>query len=140
MLVTLALLVALSEVGLHIYAVLLQRKYNVSWIMLLVALILGFVGMFVINPARAKDGGKFLVDSTIRVVQVIRQGRRKDDALNVTVADALGHTAEIEIPNTADNDEQPLVIPIVVDPATKEPLLRRQSDPPIPGGSSEKGN
>ncbi len=100
-----ALLITLSEVGLHVWASMNGRKYNVSWVMLFVALIMGFVGMFILNPGQAKEGGRFIVDNTIRVIQVVRQGRRKSDAVAVVLEDHAGNTGEIIVPalTTADD-------------------------------------
>lgn len=105
-LVVLALLITLSEVGLHILATLNGRRYTVSWIMLFIALVMGFVGMFILSPMRAKDGGKFLVDNTIRVLQVFRIGRRKDDSLAVVLEDSMGNTAELAVPSLSTADDK----------------------------------
>jgi hypothetical protein len=139
--VVFATLIILSEIGLHVWAALHNRQYNVSWLILLLGITIGFVGMFILNPGRAKDGGKFLVDSAVRVVQVVRLGRRAGDPMNVVVQDKDGNTAEFPVPRIADNDtDTQIKIPLVIDPDTAEPLNRRQSDPPAPprmGGEAD---
>ncbi len=105
MLVIFALLITLSEVGLHVWASMNGRKYSLSWAMLFVALIMGFVGMFILNPGRAKEGGRFIVDNTIRVLQVVRQGRRKSDAIAVVLEDHEGNTGEIVVPSLTTGDD-----------------------------------
>jgi hypothetical protein len=39
----------------------------------------GFVGAFVLNPRQAKEGAGIVVDSTVRIVGVVRGGRRSTD-------------------------------------------------------------
>jgi hypothetical protein len=39
----------------------------------------GFVGGFVLNPGKAKEGAAIVVDSTVRVIGVVRNGRRSTD-------------------------------------------------------------
>jgi protein-S-isoprenylcysteine O-methyltransferase Ste14 len=39
----------------------------------------GFVGFFAISPTRAKEGAGIVVDSTVRVIGVVRGGRRSTD-------------------------------------------------------------
>jgi protein-S-isoprenylcysteine O-methyltransferase Ste14 len=38
-----------------------------------------FTGFFVLNPTRAKEGASIVVDSTVRVIGVVRGGRRSTD-------------------------------------------------------------
>lgn len=40
----------------------------------------GFTGFFILNPTRAKEGAGIVVDSTVRVIGVVRGGRRSTDA------------------------------------------------------------
>jgi hypothetical protein len=46
----------------------------------------GFVGFFLISPARAKEGAGVVVDSTVRIVGVVRGGRRSTDTPVVVTA------------------------------------------------------
>jgi hypothetical protein len=39
----------------------------------------GFTGFFILNPTRAKEGAGIVVDSTVRVIGVVRSGRRSTD-------------------------------------------------------------
>jgi uncharacterized membrane protein HdeD (DUF308 family) len=39
----------------------------------------GFTGFFMIAPSRAKEGAAIVVDSTVRVIGVVRGGRRSTD-------------------------------------------------------------
>jgi hypothetical protein len=60
------------------------QHYDVSpWVMLGGAVIC-FVGGFVIDSKKAESAGGFLVDSSVKVIGVIRSGRRSSD--NVIVA------------------------------------------------------
>lgn len=125
----LATVIALSEVALRIYAAIYVRQYSPSYVMLSIAVVIGFTGLYTLDPSRAKDGGRFLVDNAIRVIQVLRIGRRKDDPLAVVVADQNGNTAEIAVPTIAANDEQPL-------PKPEDVPVRRVTDKPIDGGNT----
>jgi len=97
-LVSIALLIALAEIAIHLYGKLTGHHYDIGHIDMFVALVIGFVGMYVLSPKGAKDGGQFLVNNTIRVIQVIRSGRRKSDPVTAVVEDALGNTASIGVP------------------------------------------
>lgn len=109
MLVLLALLVVLSEIGLHVFFAANEKRYDISWVMLIIALIMGFTGMYVLNPARAKDGGRFIVDSSLRIISVVRNGRRKEDPLKVEIQNEEGQSAELAVPVIPpDNPEIPI--------------------------------
>lgn len=97
-LVCIGLLIALSEVAIHFYGKVMGHKYDAGHMDLFVALVIGFVGMYILSPKGAKDGGQFLVNNTIRVIQVIRSGRRKTDIVNAVVEDEQGNTATIAVP------------------------------------------
>jgi hypothetical protein len=118
-LVGLALIITISEIAMHLYGLLTGVKFEVSHTDLFAALIIGFVGMYVLSPRRAKDGGQFLVNSTVRVIQVIRNGRRKTDAVAAVVEDEAGNQATIHVP-TMETE-----IPVEMDADTPK---RRSSD------------
>lgn len=48
--------------------------------------VIGFVGFFIVNPKEAKDGAQVVVDSTVRVIGVVRGGRRATDPKVVVAA------------------------------------------------------
>jgi len=98
-LVSVALLIALSEIGIHLYGKITGHRYETGHMDLFVALVIGFVGMYVLSPRGAKDGGQFLVNNTIRVIQVIRTGRRKSDSFAAVVEDESGNKATIQVPH-----------------------------------------
>ena len=124
-LVSIALLIALSEIAIHLYGKLTGHKYDIGHVDLLVALVIGFVGMYILSPKGAKDGGQFLVNNTIRVIQVIRSGRRKTDPVSAIVEDELGNTATIEVP-TPQHRETELPLPQGTD------LPRRRAEDQVP--------
>jgi hypothetical protein len=39
----------------------------------------GFVGFFILNPKRAVEGAQVVVDSSVRIIGVVRGGRRSTD-------------------------------------------------------------
>lgn len=135
-LVGIALLISLSEIAIHIYGKFTGHRYDVGHIDLLVALVIGFVGMYILSPKGAKDGGQFLVNNTIRVIQVIRSGRRKTDSVTAIVEDDAGNTASFQVP--------PLETEVKIEPSTDVPK-RRSTDqlaqqPKDTGGEHGKGN
>lgn len=103
-LVCIGVLIALSEVAVHIYGKVTGKMFDTGHVDLLIALVFGFVGMYVLSPKGAKDGGQFLVNSTVRVIQVIRSGRRRSDPVAAVLEDELGHTATIEVPHLTDKE------------------------------------
>lgn len=121
------------EIGLHIWHELHERVYQVSDTVLLVALVLGFVGMFILSPRRAKEGGRFLVDSTVRIVAVIRSGRRKDDSMMAVVENNQGEQQTLTIPTISSELELPIDV-------MGDMPLRRKTDAIDPGGPNGKGN
>lgn len=120
-LVSLGLLIAVAEVAIHIYGKVTGHRYDIGHIDLFVALVIGFVGMYILSPKGAKDGGQFLVNNTIRVIQVIRSGRRKTDVVNAVVEDELGNTATIQVPPLIKETEVSI-------PGTVEIPKRRMED------------
>jgi hypothetical protein len=107
-LIVFALSMLSLEIVLHTYATLNQRSYDLNHMVILMALILGFVGMYVLSPSKAKDGGRFIVDSTVKIVQVIRFGRRKNDAVMTTIEDREGHRASLVTPTITTETELPV--------------------------------
>jgi hypothetical protein len=107
-LVGIGLLIALVEVAVHIYGKFTGHRYDIGHVDLLIALVIGFVGMYILSPKGAKDGGQFLVNNTIRVIQVIRSGRRKTDVVNAVVEDIEGNTATIQVPPLTSETEVPI--------------------------------
>ena len=121
-LVCIGILIALAEVAVHIYGKVSGKLYDTGHVDLLIALVFGFVGMYVISPKGAKDGGQFLINSTIRVIQVIRFGRRKDDPTTAVLEDDLGNTAAIQVPHLETE------VPIEQSRDAKQLPHRRASD------------
>lgn len=97
-LVIVAMMFVTIEVTLHVTNTMQGREYDLNHGILLIALIIGFTGLYMLNPRRTKDGGQFLVDSTIRIVQVIRQGRRKGDSVVAVLEDTTGQHATVTLP------------------------------------------
>jgi hypothetical protein len=96
------------EVSLHVDAAIHGSKYSINYTMLLIALIVGFVGMYILSPPRAKEGGQFIVDSTVKIIQVFRAGRRKNDPVAAVIEDKQGHSGTIVIPVPPHESEIPL--------------------------------
>lgn len=129
-LVSIAVLIALAEVVIHIYGKYNGKHYDVGHIDLLVALVIGFVGMYVLSPKGAKDGGQFLVDNALRVITVIRSGRRKTDMMKVVVENQEGQQTSIDVP--------PLETEVAISQENDATPRRRSSDEFPIGGSDAK--
>lgn len=81
----------LAVLGLSVLLVELVRYWTLNhpihaW-PVCIGCVIGFVGFFIVNPKEAKDGAQVVVDSTVRVIGVVRGGRRATDP-KVVVADA----------------------------------------------------
>ena len=53
---------------------------------IVIGCIIGFVGFYLLDPKGAEDGGGFLVTSAVRIIGVVRGGRRSTDAPVVIAA------------------------------------------------------
>lgn len=92
----------LAEGGLHFLSFFLERQYELNHGVLLISMIIGFVGFYIIDPVRAKDGTGILRETAVAVIGVVRSGRRATDADVVVVA-------PVDIPPvapTTDTDER----------------------------------
>jgi general stress protein CsbA len=116
------------EVMLHVMAATHDRSYSINYWMMLIALVSGFTGLYILSPPRAKDGGQFLVNNAIKIIQVVRQGRRKDDPVHAVLEDQNGMTTTLEVPVPPHDTE------IQIEPTSEMQIIkkRRASD-------SEKG-
>jgi hypothetical protein len=92
--------ILLAEVGLHLYMSVTDHGYEPSHWIIFIAFVLGFAGWYTLSPKSAKDGGQFIVDNGIKVLQTIRLGRRKSDAMKIVNPT----TEEIAIPLTVEPD------------------------------------
>lgn len=61
------------------------HTYEIPRTVFYVAAVIGFVGFYGLDPKRAKDGGSFIVDSAVRIIGVVRNGRRSSDVAVVAV-------------------------------------------------------
>ena len=79
LLATIGVLVLLFEISLHFYGYFKGTEYELNHPVLYVAMIIGFVGFYMINPARAEGGTNILSRTVIGVISVIRTGKRAED-------------------------------------------------------------
>lgn len=80
-LAVIGMLVLAAGAGVEAYAAITNRTVELPHSVYLVGMLFGFVGFFALEPQRAKEGGTFIVDSVVRVVSVVRPGRRSSDRL-----------------------------------------------------------
>lgn len=71
--------VLLFEIGLHFYGYFKGTDYELNHPVLYVAMIIGFVGFYMINPNAAEGGTNILSRTVIGVISVIRTGKRAED-------------------------------------------------------------
>jgi len=108
-------------------------EYIIDLRMLLIALITGFVGMYILNPYRAREGGQFLVDSAVKILIVVRAGRRKDDPIKTTVEDRNGKQVTLIVPIPPNQSSNGSASPRVSGPLnariTDKPALNSPVEP-----------
>lgn len=122
------------EVMLHVIAATHDRSYSINYWMLLIALISGFTGLYILSPPRAKDGGQFLVNSAVRIIQVMKAGRRKGDPLSAIVEDTqTGQTSTVLLPPPVESE-------IPIKPVTDVNNPCRRSTDPKNRPEGEQGN
>jgi hypothetical protein len=110
------------EVMLHVMAASHDRSYSINYVMLLIGLITGFTGMYILSPPRAKDGGQFIVNNAIKIIQVMKAGRRKGDPIAAIVEDVNGNTATMVIPAPTETE-------VPIKSANESGPNRRMTDP-----------
>lgn len=83
-----------------------------EWWVFGIAAVLGFLGFYQINPAGAKDAFSFITDQSVKIIGVIRTGRRSTDVAVVAAKNGGPPTVV-----TADNAPPiPTDVPIANDP------------------------
>lgn len=80
-LASIGLLVILGELALHFIAYLTDVKYELNEAVILIGALLGFVGFWIIDPKKTKDGATVIGDF------VPRFGRRKTDPVAIPLAE-----------------------------------------------------
>lgn len=106
-----------------------------EWWVLSVAALFGFLGFYMINPAGAKDAFGFATDQAVKVIGVVRSGRRATDPV-VAVTEVV---APVDPPSTSpaegkSSDGGPIVA------ALREHIEARDATPtrpPPPHASGE---
>lgn len=136
-LVVFAAIVVMIEIILHVIAVAHGQKYSINYVMLAIAFVTGFTGFYILNPPRAKDGGEFIVDNAIKIIQVMKAGRRKDDPTAVVVQDKNGQTATMVIHPPTETEVS--IAPQIDAQARRntDALLPPTADSPEQGGAHE---
>lgn len=97
LLASIGVAVLLFEVSLHFYGYFQGTDYQLNHPVLYVAMVIGFVGFYMINPKGAEGGTDILSRTIIGVISVIRTGKRADE-LRVEVT----QTAETPVVLTPD--------------------------------------
>lgn len=75
--------ILLATVTIQLVGAVRGENYEISHSIFYVAMVLGFVGFYGLDPKRAKDGGQFIADNALRFVSILRTGRRSTDAVAV---------------------------------------------------------
>lgn len=130
--------VLLFQIGLYFYGALTHIDYQVYRPVSYIAMMLGFVGFYMIQPKGALEGAGFIRDTVVAFIEVVRTGKRAGDAIAVQVTPVTAGVPDpsakttITIPNPA----------AVADPAAAaileaEAAARRQKHelaPPVAPG------
>lgn len=122
LLVTFAAVILTIEIMLHVIAASHSREYSINYWMLLISFVTGFTGFYILSPPRAKDGGQFIVNNAIKIIQVMKAGRRKGDPIAAIVEDEHGNTATMVIPAPTETE-------VPIRHAEESGPSRRQTDP-----------
>lgn len=93
-----AVVILLVCVGLQIWGAVKHVTIEIPHSVFYVAMLLGFVGFYGLDPKRAKDGGSFIVESTTRLVSAVRFGRRSSD----NIAAVVSSTTTTKMPSADD--------------------------------------
>lgn len=90
LLATIGLLGLLAEGGLHFFSFFVERDYELNHGVLVISMVIGFVGFYIIDPMKAEGGTGILTKTAVAVIGVVRSGRRATDPEVVV-------TAEVEV-------------------------------------------
>lgn len=85
LLAAIGVVVLLAEVGMHFYGYFHGIDYELNHPVLYVAMIIGFVGFYMINPKGAEGGSNILTRDITEIISVIRTGRRSTDSFAVVI-------------------------------------------------------
>lgn len=113
LLAAIGVLVMLFEVSLHYYGYLHHTDYELNHPVLYVAVLMGFVGFYMINPKSAEGGADIITKSVVAIISVVRSGKRAGDSVAVQVTPVTdgkpdtASTAEIAIPNPPSAADDP---------------------------------
>jgi hypothetical protein len=112
LLAAIGVLVLLFEVGLHFYGYFHHTEYELNHPVLYVAMVIGFVGFYMINPKGAEGGTDILTRTVVAVISVIRSGKATT-AIQVTPVEQGK-----PVPEKTTTMEIPVPVPPAVPPVT----------------------
>jgi hypothetical protein len=114
-LAALGVLGVLFEIGLHVYGYFSGTPYELNHAVLIMLVMVGFVGFYLVNPKGAEGGADILTRSAVAVVVAIRSGRRATDQFAVVVPDEVKSGDSVVVEKPAD---VPSVLPSKLDDET----------------------
>lgn len=71
--------VLLFQIGLYFYGVITGVEFLLYRPVSYLAMVIGFVGFFMINPKQAEGGTDILTRTVVAIISVVRTGKRADD-------------------------------------------------------------
>lgn len=91
----------LLEISLHIYGYFSGTPYELNRAVLIMLVIIGFVGFYLVSPKGAEGGADIITRSAVAIVVAVRSGRRNTDTFTAVVpADVQpGDTVVVAKPN-----------------------------------------
>lgn len=95
--------VLLFEIGLHFYGYFHGTDYELNHPVLYVAIMIGFVGFYMLDPKKAEDGSGIISRTVIGVISVIRTGK-------------TGQTVEVQVTKPTTTVSTQIPIPPSVTP------------------------
>lgn len=75
----------LLEIGLHVYGYFSGTPYELNRAVLIMLVIIGFVGFYLVSPKGAEGGADIITRSAVAIVVAVRSGRRNTDTFTAIV-------------------------------------------------------
>jgi hypothetical protein len=123
--------VLLAEIGLHFYGYFTGVDYKLNPPVLYVAMVIGFVGFYMINPKGAEGGTDILTRSVVAIISVVRTVNVQVTPVDRGVPNPAAATT-VTVPNPADVAD-PAAAAILADEAVAR-RAKHAASPPVAEG------
>jgi hypothetical protein len=75
----------LFEIALNVYGYFVAQPYELNRVVLIMLVIIGFVGFYLVSPKGAEGGADIITRSAVAIVVAVRSGRRNTDTFTAVV-------------------------------------------------------